>query len=379
MPDRSIFNETLLIGLEGDADLNKDGYITGSELGMFLQNQVVNYTRNQQHPQYGKIRNPQLAGGDFIIDLDIHSPRKIPSAEIPSPPLETQIDYSDLREDEETRTKWQQWQAQMEKVWAEVELLESDPSIQATNKAEAWKRALDAYAIDNPLGSKDELLRVHARMKLESWENQYTGSTAADAEKANSDGTQRNNVSPKPKPPPMPQPKVQKKDIDKRKAELINRRLKEMIAKLEAHQKQELLDRRLDEAITKIVTGPALSHGDSPNSPSFRGSGPVSELDSHMRDYFVILYNVLHANWHMPSEKMFKKDLRTLAAVYTVQLDRNGKVLKGWFELESGEPLFDASAESAVNKSRFPPLPEVYPDDTILIGFRFTPGGVGNK
>ena len=67
VPDRSIFKRCFLIGLEGDADLTGDGYITGSELGMYLSDKVVNYTNRQQHPQYGKINNPDLDRGDFIF------------------------------------------------------------------------------------------------------------------------------------------------------------------------------------------------------------------------------------------------------------------------------------------------------------------------
>ena len=67
VPDRSIFKRCLLIGLEGDADLTGDGYITGSELGMYLSDNVVNYTKRGQHPQYGKINNPDLDRGDFIF------------------------------------------------------------------------------------------------------------------------------------------------------------------------------------------------------------------------------------------------------------------------------------------------------------------------
>ena len=67
VPDRSMFKRCLLIGLDGDADLTGDGYITGSELGMYLSEKVVNYTRRQQHPQYGKINNPSLDRGDFIF------------------------------------------------------------------------------------------------------------------------------------------------------------------------------------------------------------------------------------------------------------------------------------------------------------------------
>jgi hypothetical protein len=67
VPDRSIFKVCLLRGLDGEADYNGDGYVTGSELGMYLQTQVVNYTRGAQHPQYGKINNPYLDRGDFIF------------------------------------------------------------------------------------------------------------------------------------------------------------------------------------------------------------------------------------------------------------------------------------------------------------------------
>ncbi len=67
VPDKSIFRRQFISALEGEGDLNKDGYITGSELSSFLQDSVVNYSKNAQHPQYGKIRNPNLDKGDFIF------------------------------------------------------------------------------------------------------------------------------------------------------------------------------------------------------------------------------------------------------------------------------------------------------------------------
>jgi hypothetical protein len=67
VPDQSVFKVVFLQGITGDADLNADGYVTGSELGMHLQDKVVNYSRGGQHPQYGKINNPKLDRGDFIF------------------------------------------------------------------------------------------------------------------------------------------------------------------------------------------------------------------------------------------------------------------------------------------------------------------------
>jgi hypothetical protein len=67
VPDKSMFKRSLLVGLKGDADLTRDGYITGSELGMYLSSKVVKYTNGKQHPQYGKINNPELDRGDFVF------------------------------------------------------------------------------------------------------------------------------------------------------------------------------------------------------------------------------------------------------------------------------------------------------------------------
>ena len=69
VPDRSMFKEVFVEGLKGEADHDKDGYITGSELGMYLQKYVVTYTNDAQHPQFGRIRDPALDKGDFVFQL----------------------------------------------------------------------------------------------------------------------------------------------------------------------------------------------------------------------------------------------------------------------------------------------------------------------
>ena len=71
VPDKSVFKVCFLQGIkEGFADINSDGYVTGEELGIYLQEQVVNYTRKAQHPQFGKINHPRLDKGDFVFALD---------------------------------------------------------------------------------------------------------------------------------------------------------------------------------------------------------------------------------------------------------------------------------------------------------------------
>ena len=69
VPDKSDFKDLLIDGLKGEADRNEDGYVTGSELGEYLQEKVVIYSYGNQHPQYGKIRDRNLDKGDFVFEL----------------------------------------------------------------------------------------------------------------------------------------------------------------------------------------------------------------------------------------------------------------------------------------------------------------------
>lgn len=69
VPDVSEFRKQFEEGVRGEADLNNDGYVTGSELGDFLQEKVTNYSRGSQTPLTGKIANGALDKGDFIFIL----------------------------------------------------------------------------------------------------------------------------------------------------------------------------------------------------------------------------------------------------------------------------------------------------------------------
>jgi len=70
VPDYSVFHKTFLSGIEeGEADLNEDSYITGTELGSYLAEKVTNYSGGSQNPVFGKIQNPSLDKGDFVFAL----------------------------------------------------------------------------------------------------------------------------------------------------------------------------------------------------------------------------------------------------------------------------------------------------------------------
>ena len=66
VPANSVFTPAFIDGLEhGLADLDHDGYITGTELGVYLQGKVPRHVR--QTPQFGKINDYELSLGDFVF------------------------------------------------------------------------------------------------------------------------------------------------------------------------------------------------------------------------------------------------------------------------------------------------------------------------
>jgi len=68
VPAKSTFTPAFIDSIKyGLADLNSDGYVTGSELGMHLQSVVSDSSYGGQTPQYGKINDYELARGDFVF------------------------------------------------------------------------------------------------------------------------------------------------------------------------------------------------------------------------------------------------------------------------------------------------------------------------
>ncbi|MBW2709032.1 MAG: caspase family protein, partial [Deltaproteobacteria bacterium] len=68
VPAQSIFTPLVLRALRGDADVDKDGYVTGTELGMYLHRRVLHYNRGQT-PQYGKMKDTFYDEGNFVFQL----------------------------------------------------------------------------------------------------------------------------------------------------------------------------------------------------------------------------------------------------------------------------------------------------------------------
>jgi len=67
VPANSVFTPAFVDALEyGLGDMSGDGYITGQELGLYLQGEVPQHN-TRQTPQYGKISDYKLSRGDFVF------------------------------------------------------------------------------------------------------------------------------------------------------------------------------------------------------------------------------------------------------------------------------------------------------------------------
>jgi formylglycine-generating enzyme required for sulfatase activity/uncharacterized caspase-like protein len=71
VPDVSIFKRYFVAGLRGEADLDRDGYITGTELFNYVHNKVTNESNARQTPQYGTLENENLRFGDMVFSRTV--------------------------------------------------------------------------------------------------------------------------------------------------------------------------------------------------------------------------------------------------------------------------------------------------------------------
>ena len=142
-------------------------------------------------------------------------------------------------------------------------------------------------------------------------------------------------------------------------------------------EKKQQTDDRLDSALAQVAEK-LESAADEPSLYSLQGSGTTRELESKIRDYLVVLYNVIQANWNMPPASLIKKK-GLLEAVYIIEIAPSGQIRRAWFERRSGDKFFDQSTEKAVARSVLPPLPDLYKSRSFEVGLRFTPTGLTNR
>jgi formylglycine-generating enzyme required for sulfatase activity len=183
VPDKSVFKQMFVAALKGDADVDKDGYVTGTELGEFLQSKVINYSKSSQHPQYGKIRDPNLDRGDFVFQMAKAGPvekaaRPAGLKNVPEPePAVEEISSGGFSIDkikkqaEAEKSRWDRNLQEMKTAYAQVEAFDADAAPDEM-KVKVWQQFLDAFAQENPYASEDKELRAEAKKHVERWKTE---------------------------------------------------------------------------------------------------------------------------------------------------------------------------------------------------------------
>ena len=69
--DDGTFRELFIRAINGEerSDSNQDGFVTATELGMFISDRLTNLSESMQTPRYGKLRDKDYDRGDFVFSL----------------------------------------------------------------------------------------------------------------------------------------------------------------------------------------------------------------------------------------------------------------------------------------------------------------------
>jgi len=164
--DDGRFRKLFIRCLKGEekADANSDGYLTASELGMFLTDRLTNLTNERQTPRYGKLMDENYDRGDFVFVL-------------PAEDSDGEDDEEDesLNEFLNSTAKWRHLQDKRTEYYRKVKELDSDEYIESKVKVEAWERLLQKISSDNPFSQEDDAMRSYAQTRISYWKSVKPG------------------------------------------------------------------------------------------------------------------------------------------------------------------------------------------------------------
>jgi len=162
--DDGSFRTLFLRALRGQAgaDFNKDGYLTGEELGLFLNQEMSRLTGDAQTPNAGKLQDVKYDEGDFVFFLP-QDGSPVVEAAIPSAPQRSRGSLDTLKQRQNERSEWKLWQQSMQQAYDST--LKETKSFDDDLKLEAWNQFLANYPDDNPLSHEDESLRQQAKQQ----------------------------------------------------------------------------------------------------------------------------------------------------------------------------------------------------------------------
>jgi len=173
--DDGSFRTLFLRALRGEAkaDFNQDSYLTGEELGLFLNQSISGLTNDAQTPKAGKLQDVKFNQGDFVFFLPQDESPVVRQPSIPSAPQRTRgASLDSLKQQQQVRSQWKAWQQGMQQAYDTT--LNEAKAFDDDLKHQAWSQFLSNYPDDNPLSQEDESLRKQAKKHQSRLQNQAT-------------------------------------------------------------------------------------------------------------------------------------------------------------------------------------------------------------
>lgn len=165
VPDVSFFRQEFVRGIGGTADLNRDGYVTGSELSTHIKQTVrdrAGAMGKKLTPQAGVSEQEGLNRGDIVFAVpNVGSPPAPPPVATGVGNLQTRIEAE--RQAAVVRQQWDAWQGKMSAAFDAAQQQAADQRLSADLRSEIWQSFLREWPVDNPFGTDDERLRMAAQ------------------------------------------------------------------------------------------------------------------------------------------------------------------------------------------------------------------------
>ena len=154
--DDGSYRKLFLRAINGEAsgaDPNRDGYVTGQELGLYLSQSMADLTQAAQIPKSGKLQDVDYNQGDFVF---------LASLTESGAPTDTDFSISDLkRQADDARKEWESQLVKMRDAFnmvREIDHLDTPADIRRA----AWERFLSTFREDNPYSQEDDSMRDRA-------------------------------------------------------------------------------------------------------------------------------------------------------------------------------------------------------------------------
>jgi outer membrane biosynthesis protein TonB len=183
-----------------------------------------------------------------------------------------------------------------------------------------------------------------------------------------------------PREEPKVEPEVKVKDIIKPKA--IKKSRKEVVIPKPKHKEDAAKPENAiakmrekvaaEEAVERIRKKVSEKETASSGAIKIAAKAPArvyryEELEDEMKAYYAIISQSIRNAWSLP-DILRNRGYKTVLAIHVL---KDGTVQSLWIEEKSGNNFYDETTVRAINKVTLPPLPKVWKDESIDLGFNF--------